>query len=658
MQFLAPLFLAALAVLSVPILMHIQRRRPRDRMKFSAVRFLDASQPTQRRRLRVQDILLLLLRCLAIALIVFAFTRPFFASDSSLSTASGVRHVILVDVSASMRDQRFAQATKAAEGIVEAAAPADRFAVGTFDSEFHIVLPFESSAGISPSERKAAALAAIRGLVPGWQTTNLGAALVGAADMIEEERETAGESPAQIHLVSDLQQSADTGDLPGFSWPPRLRVVPVRIGGADWTNAGLQVDAKPGAASRLRVMNSAGSAGEEFQISWNASPPASIRVPPGESEFLSVRESESSASLRGDSFEFDNRAWIAPSMEFTVAVDYLGAAAPDDSQDSLFYLARALSASTAPSVTLRINPMSDQDPASLTIVDGPLDAGHARALRSTLESGGTALLAIRGPEMRDTLAALGDLETDIVEAATERPELLGRIDFDDSVFAPFADPRFSNFSPIATWRYREVEIPSTAKTLAAFSSGAPALIRVPVGRGTLFVLTTSWRPSDSQLALSSKFAPLLMSMIAESDDVTPPQTQAHIGQVVRLPRGTSQEVVMPNGRSASASDGLFRETQDPGLYRTSDGQFVFAVNPPPAETDLSPLSEDALRALGLPLEVARIEGRAPADSEIALRKESENLQKWWRGLILAAILLLVTESGLAAWSSRNRPLTS
>src|ERR671935_2441464 len=98
MSFLNPFFLLGLAALAVPVLVHLVRRTRARKVQFPALVFVrQVPQRTIRRR-TLQNILLLLLRCLAILLIVIAFTRPFFSGGSAAkqSTAPGAT-VILVD---------------------------------------------------------------------------------------------------------------------------------------------------------------------------------------------------------------------------------------------------------------------------------------------------------------------------------------------------------------------------------------------------------------------------------------------------------------------------------------------------------------------------------------------------------------------------------
>ncbi len=72
---LAPLGLAALAALLVPLLIHLRRRTEQVPIDFAALRWLE-SRPRPRRRLRFDEWLLLALRLLLIALLALLLARP------------------------------------------------------------------------------------------------------------------------------------------------------------------------------------------------------------------------------------------------------------------------------------------------------------------------------------------------------------------------------------------------------------------------------------------------------------------------------------------------------------------------------------------------------------------------------------------------------
>src|SRR5207249_4727168 len=139
-------------------------------------------------------------------------------------------------------------------------------------------------------------------------------------------------------------------------------------------------------------------------------------------------------------------------------------------------------------------------------------------------------------------------------AATEAPmkdyALLAQIDFQSPLFAPFADPRFSDFTKIHFWHHRRLDaarLPG-ARMLASFDDRDPAILRVLLGKGGVIVFTSTWRPVDSQLALSSKFIPLLHAILDESSGLSPARLQYFVGDEIILPPGTqSYTMRKPDG---------------------------------------------------------------------------------------------------------------
>ena len=79
MSFLYPLFLAGVAAVAVPILLHMIRRHTRERVAFSSLMFLRPRRPRFKSRSRLEHIPLLILRCMILCLLAFAFARPFLA---------------------------------------------------------------------------------------------------------------------------------------------------------------------------------------------------------------------------------------------------------------------------------------------------------------------------------------------------------------------------------------------------------------------------------------------------------------------------------------------------------------------------------------------------------------------------------------------------
>ena len=105
MNFLAPLFLIGGLAIAGPIIFHLIRRTTREHTLFSSLMFLLPTPPRLTRRSRLENWLLLLLRCLALGLLAIGFARPFMKQSSPNDASGGLskRLVVLLDVSASMR---------------------------------------------------------------------------------------------------------------------------------------------------------------------------------------------------------------------------------------------------------------------------------------------------------------------------------------------------------------------------------------------------------------------------------------------------------------------------------------------------------------------------------------------------------------------------
>jgi hypothetical protein len=101
-EFLNPGFLAAgAALVSLPILIHLINRLRFKRVRWAAMEFLLKSQKRNRRRLIIEQLLLLALRCLLVLLSVLLVSRYLFAFFQPQNTL----HVVLLDDTLSMSDQ-------------------------------------------------------------------------------------------------------------------------------------------------------------------------------------------------------------------------------------------------------------------------------------------------------------------------------------------------------------------------------------------------------------------------------------------------------------------------------------------------------------------------------------------------------------------------
>src|SRR3954464_10214505 len=85
MSFLAPLFLAGLTALAVPVIIHLINRERREVVQFPSLWFRQRVSYRSVRGQKLRHVLLLIMRCLALAIVVMAFARPFVRRDGPAS---------------------------------------------------------------------------------------------------------------------------------------------------------------------------------------------------------------------------------------------------------------------------------------------------------------------------------------------------------------------------------------------------------------------------------------------------------------------------------------------------------------------------------------------------------------------------------------------
>jgi len=105
MSFLNPLLLFAAIGVSLPILAHLLNRQKVKRTDWAAMQFLNRNVRVRSRQLRLRDIILLCLRCLAILLLVAALAKPFMEDAGEMPSGIGESRagvVIGLDASYSM----------------------------------------------------------------------------------------------------------------------------------------------------------------------------------------------------------------------------------------------------------------------------------------------------------------------------------------------------------------------------------------------------------------------------------------------------------------------------------------------------------------------------------------------------------------------------
>jgi hypothetical protein len=689
MSLLAPLFALGTLAVALPILLHLIQRRPRGQHLFSSLMFLAPSPPRITRRSRLNHLLLLLLRASVLTLMAFAFARPFIRSLQQLNLSGPTRQVaILVDRSASMRrESLWDQAQQQVQDVLSGLRSTDRVALLSFDDRVHDEVGFGDN-----RQDPAANIQQIRGalerLRPGWAATDLGAALAEAVDRLRARADDAA-AEQWIVLISDLQAGSRLTALESATWPPDIRLEVRRVNAAAgnatlrWLPAEVENDPSQ---LRVRVTNDKQSTRDTLQLVWQSEeaggatvPVKSVQVAPGQSRVVTVprKNARSCLTLLGDAHPFDNHAYLAPVAPEEKQLLFVGDSR-DEPQRQVYFLRRTQLGSLQHPVRIEVA-TSAAPAAEIVPRDVPMimlatavDDSWTAPLRRYLNDGGRVLVVLDPAEYfadgaRDTgplaaLLSLDSLQAEPVEA--EDYAILSHIDFQHPLFQPFADAPFNDFTKIRFWRYHRMTASHEQpwSVVARFDDGSMALAEQRVGEGRLWILATGWSPESSQLALSTKFVPLLVSMLGRSIESTIQPEGMLIGQPIDLSnRSPFERVKEPGGKviRLDKDQRQFVDTYEVGVYEfaSPSAKWTVAVNMEAAESHVEPLDVGELEKRGVLL------GKSETQEAFARRQrqmrdiELESRQKLWRWLIVAALCALAVETYVAGRAGSFRQST-
>lgn len=705
MGFLTPLFLAGLAAISVPVLLHMLRRTPKGRVLFSTLMFLEPSPPRVTKRSRIQHWLLLLLRGLAVTLLALAFARPYLrSSDSELTQTPLEQTAVLIDISASMqREGLWEQTRRIVEKIITDTPDNQPLALLTFDRELHSLIRFEEWQTLQPGVRRDVLRQKLQNLQPGWLESRLGSVLPQAAALATTARPESSAAPVvplRLIVISDLQRGNRLEGLQSFDWPAQVRVELHPVSGPNAHGAGLQLAGlTEDNQLRLRIENSNDSPRERFQLVVTddqgtplnsrpsaASEPAAaaasnlpdtedIVVPPGESRIVrraipldpltGQPPSALRIELQGDNTSFDNIAWFVPPQPVQARVEYLGPGTSEDAQQLRYYLERAFVNTARREVAFA----EIGDEVHLTIVARPLLPDELTRLRTAAGKGRRIVCVGTSIELCQQAFELAALPRPAVtEAATEGFALLSEIDYRHPLFAPFQEARHADFSKLPIWKHRDIALPelpsdqsSKLKVLARLDEGKPAVLDLA---GTVTLFSFGWVGDDSRLVLSTRFIPLLNALldaaapepVASLLSVGDPLPAAGVKAITRQSTGPQAEPlpVPAAGPLTASRPGLYRVESALEPEATASPKITsFAVNLAPDESRTEPLGADEFKALGVPLDSRATESASAATDRQLQVRELESRQRLWQWLLLTGILLLLLETWLAGRLSRS-----
>jgi hypothetical protein len=209
-SFTSPWYLLGLLGLALPILIHLLTRRQQTRLKFSAVYLLQQAQKRAVRKSRPNKLLLLLLRCLAIAFLCLALANPIVSSGSleNVLASRPSAHVFILDDSYSMTatsDQGtlFDRAKATLTELIEKLPGNHSLSLVLASNPARVVQTWTGDPGTT--------LKWLKAVQPSHRTTSIGKAVTVAADLLN----TAPQENKRVFILTDMDQNGwDRDEFP------------------------------------------------------------------------------------------------------------------------------------------------------------------------------------------------------------------------------------------------------------------------------------------------------------------------------------------------------------------------------------------------------------------------------------------------------------
>jgi hypothetical protein len=689
MSLLTPWFLAGLAALAVPVLIHLINRERKTVVEFPSLMFLQRIPYRSVRRQKLRHLLLLALRCLALFFLVAAFSRPFFEHKNALAGGgTGARErVVLLDHSYSMgygdRWKRALDAARAATGDLSGS---DRATLVLFANE--------AAAVTEPTPRRDVLERAIAGA----QLSDEGTRIAPAVKLASQLLEGSNLPRREVVIISDFQRLA-WQQRDEVRLPPRTTVRVVDLSGGETPDLAVTTvktdrDAQ-GERSQVTVAARITNTGKSprttdatLELGGRAIATQQITVPAsGSAQVRFAATAVPLGATRGavriprDALAANNAFHFTIAPDEAVSVLVLEPTLARANQ-SLF-LARALAIGDRPvfqvdTKAVDLATVADLHGRSLIVLNDVAPPGGAVGAKiREMVNAGTGLLIAPGdviasrwtPDWQPYLPVkLGG----VTDRATTGGGTLTSVNYSSPVFELFASPHNGDFSTARVYRYRALGVTGDSGVLARFDDGTPALVERTVGRGKVMVWGSSFDEYWTDLPVQPVFLPFVHELAKYAGRFSDARQWFTAGDALDLTRhgeltagfaaapkiGESDLILeAPSHKrvrlSAGGADHIAPLTEA-GFYElrgaatpVGSGRPI-AVIVDPAVSDLAPMAPTEL--------VAAITAPGPTANtgltSDGIPDETERKQTLWWYLLFAAMLLVAGETMLSNRLSR------
>lgn len=623
MGFLNPLVLSAAAAVAVPILLHLFHRHRTRRLAFPALRYLRRTEREHARRIRVRQLLLLVVRCVAVLLVVAAGARLFVVGRSDAHDPTALAIVLDNSLSSSRvigEARMLDEFREVVLATLERAGPEDRIWVIRAGEPWDVAVPGDARAARRRVEATESSDAA----------GDLSAALSRARGLVEAADLTA----AEIHLVSDLQATAlaglepdAVGDVPVVVWDPgdgrpqNRFIADAVVGGGLPPLAGqrtaVAVTLGPGTDTALAPVRLV--MGDRIRAAGGGRPGEVVVLPVGP---FQVGEVAGWVETDPDDLGADDRRYLAFRVRPPVAVARTG--------EDHFFLdhglqvlaeggrARLAAADSAEILFTVEGDGVDRRDGQVVVVVPPTDPTVLPALNRRLASAGI-------PWSYEPPTGAGDVGVRENRLPIDLEELrVGR-------------------------HYRLMpspESPPAADLPVRLETGEPFLVSGRDARGAFLLLAVPLDPEWTSFPVDAGMVPFLEWAASRRGGGGGSGRSVLAGEPISL--GPEAGFVEAPDGTRHPVDGTqsFPRTRDAGLYHVLRNDTVVervAVNPPASESLLDRVTPEELEERVGP-GLVRVDDLASWQRAIFTERQGPEL---WRPLLLAALLLLVAESWIA-----------